>query len=156
MFLHDRFCEQALATAEMALDPARWEGASIAEIFSTTTPFLVHTYYHKRGLIRAFIVRCSSDQEFAERASRIGHGISEKLVTLLLARRDQIKHPDPVRAVDFGLRMMLDVLDQETLYADIQRTKIKLSREQLAEELARTFLSYLGVEIPAGWDSCPT
>jgi len=154
--LHERFCEQALATADMALDPARWEGASIADIFYTTTPFLVHTYHHKRGLIRAFIVHCSSDNQFAERASRVGRAISEKLIELLMARRDEIKHPDPVVAVDFGLRTTFDVLDQETLYADFQRTKIKLSREQLAEELSRAFLSYLGVEIPADWEGCPT
>jgi AcrR family transcriptional regulator len=154
--LHERFCEQALATADMALDPARWEGASVAEICSTTTPFLVHTYYHKRGLIRAFIVRCSNDEQFVERANRVSRTISDRLVDLLMARRDEIKHPEPVVAVDFGLRMTFDVLDQETLYADFQRTKIKLSRERLAEELARAFLSYLGVEIPAACGDCPT
>ncbi len=154
--LHERFCEQALATTDMALDPARWEGASIADIFSTTTPFLVHTYHHKRGLMRAFILRGSCDDQFAEQASRVGRAISEKLINLLMARRDEIKHPNPELAVDFGLRMIFDTLDQETLYADFQRTKIKLSQEQLAEELSRTFLSYLGVEIPADWEGCPT
>ena len=101
--LHERFCEQALATTDMALDPARWEGASIAEILSTTTPFLVHTYHHKRGLMRAFIVRGSCDDQFAEQASRVSRTISEKLIKLLMARQDEIKHPDPVMAVDFGL-----------------------------------------------------
>jgi AcrR family transcriptional regulator len=151
--LHERFCEQALATADEALDPARWEGASIAEIFSTTTPFLVHTFQTKRGLIRAFIARCSCDDQFLERASRVGRQISEKLLTLLLARRGEIKHPDPVMAIDFGLRMTFDTLDHETVYADFQRGKIKLSREQLAEELTRAFLSYLGVEIPSNWEA---
>lgn len=154
--LHERFCEQALATTDMAFDPARWEGASIAEILSTTMPFLVHTYHHKRGLIRAFIVRCSCDDQFAERASRVSRTISEKLIELFKARQDEIKHPDPVLAVDFGLRLIFDTLDHETLYADFQRTKVKLSREQLAEELTRAFLSYLGVEIPADRDGCST
>ena len=39
-----------------------------------------------------------------------------------MARRDEIRHPNPVLAVDFGLRMTFDTLDQATLYADIQRT----------------------------------
>jgi AcrR family transcriptional regulator len=154
--LHERFCEQALATTDAALDPTRWEGASIAEIFATTTPFLVETYYHKRGLIRAFIARGSTDEHFLERASRVGRAISEKLIALLMARRDEIKHPDPVLAVDFGLRMTFDTLDHETYYADYQRGKVKLSRGQLAEELTRAFLSYLGVEIPHGWEGSPT
>lgn len=154
--LHERFCEQALATTDMALDPARWEGASIAEIFATTTPFIVETYHHKRGLIRAFIARGSTDENFLERSSRVGRAISEKLITLLMARRDEIRHPDPVLAVDFGLRMTFDTLDHETFYADFQRGKIKLSREQLAEELTRAFLSYLGVDVPQNWEGYAT
>jgi AcrR family transcriptional regulator len=150
--LHERFCEQALATTDMALDPARWEGASIAEICSTTTPFVVHTYHMKRGLIRAFLVRAGNDPTYLERASRVGRGISEKLIALLLARRDEIKHPDPELAVDFGLRMTFDTLDHETMYADLQRGKIKLSQQQLSIELTRAFLTYLGVDTPSDWE----
>lgn len=151
--LHERFCEEALATAEVALDPARWEGASIADIFSSAIPFLVHIYHLKRGLIRAFIVRGSIDQPFAERAGRMSRAISERLIALLEARRDEIKHPDPVLAVDFGLRMTFDTLDHATLFSDIQRSTINYSPQQLAEELPRAFLSYLGVEAMPAWDS---
>ena len=70
-----------------------------------------------------------------------------------MARRSEIRHPDPVLAVDFALRMTFDTLDQATLYSDIQRSTIKLSPEQLAEELARSFLSYLGVDTPPAWET---
>ncbi len=151
--LHERFCEQALATADMALDPQRWEGSPIADIITTTVPFLAHTYYHKRGLVRAFIARCVSDDSFAERASRVGREISEKLISLLLARREEIRHPDPMLAIDFGLRLIFDSLDHETMYTNFQRGKIRFTREQLAEELSRAFLSYLGVESPQVWQN---
>jgi AcrR family transcriptional regulator len=151
--LHERFCEQAIATGEMALDPQRWEGSSISDILTTTIPFLVHTYDHKRGLIRAFIAKCSIDDKFAERASRVGREISARLLTLFMARRSEIRHPDPMLAIDFGLRMVFDTLDHETMYVDFPRSKIQLTREQLAEELSRAFLSYLGVESPQGWES---
>ncbi len=72
-----------------------------------------------------------------------------------MARRNEIKHPNPELAVDFGLRLVFDTLDHETMYADFQRSKIRLSREQLAEELSRAFLSYLGVETPSAWESGP-
>jgi len=150
--LHERFCEQAMATAQAALDATRWEGATIAEIFASAIPFVVHVYHLKRGLIRAFIVRGSTDQPFAERAGRVSREISQLLVGLLEARRDEIKHPDPALAIDFGLRMMFDTLDSATLYADIQRTLFKHSPQQVAEELARTFLSYLGVETMPAWE----
>lgn len=149
--LHERFCEQAVATTDAALDPARWEGATIAEIFSTAIPFVVQVYRAKRGLIRAFIVRGSTDHQFAERAGRLGRAVSERLIALLMARRDEIKHPDPVLAVDFGLRMTFDTLDQATLFSDIQRMTISMTPQQLAEELTRVFLSYLGVDAMPAW-----
>jgi AcrR family transcriptional regulator len=150
--LHERFCEQAFATSQVALDESRWEGSSIAEIFSAAMPFLVHIYHLKRGLIRAFIVRGSGDHQFAERAGRLSRAISEQLINLLLARREQIRHPDPVLAVDFGLRMTFDTLDQATLYWDIQRSAMKFTPEQVAEELTRAFLSYLGADMPPVWE----
>jgi AcrR family transcriptional regulator len=149
--LHERFCEQALATTEAVLDPARWEGASISEILSTALPFVVHVYQQKRGLLRAFMMRGCSDPQFAERASRVGREISERLIALLMQRRHEIKHPDPVLAVDFGLRAAFDTLDLTTFYGDIQRSKLTLTIDQLAEEITRMFLCYLGVETPGTW-----
>ncbi len=93
------------------------------------------------------------DQRFTERGSRVSRDISEKMITLLMARRQEIKHPDPVLAVDFGLRTAFDVLDLTTFYVDVQRTKLSLTTEQLGEELTRMFLSYLGIESPASWEA---
>ncbi len=150
--LHERFCEQALATSEAALDVERWRGASIADILGTAVPFLVQIYQQKRGLIRAFIIRGSTDRPFAQRAARIAQTISERLIALLEARRDEIRHPNPVLAIDFALRMAFDMLDQATLYSGIERTAVPLTSEQLAEELTRAFLSYLGVESAPEWE----
>ncbi|MEX2115086.1 MAG: helix-turn-helix domain-containing protein [Pirellulales bacterium] len=149
--LHERFCEQALATTEAVLDPARWEGASIAEILSTALPFVVHVYQQKRGLLRAFMLRGCNDAQFAERGIRVGREISERLIALLLPRRHEIKHHDPVLAIDFGLRAAFDVLDLTTFHGDMQRSKLTLTSEQLGEELTRMFLCYLGIEVPAAW-----
>jgi len=144
--LHDRFCEEALATADVALEKERWEGASIAEIFAEVIPFLVEVYGQKRGLVRAFIVRGSHDPDFAESASRLGKYISQRLTELLLARRDQISHPNPVVAVDFGLRMVFDTLDQSTLFADVERMAHPLTSQEMSRELIRLYTSYLGCE----------
>ena len=149
--LHERFCEQALATTEAVLDPARWEGAPIAEILATALPFVVHVYQKKQGLLRAFMMRGCADPQFAERASRVGREISEQMISLLMSRRDEIKHPDPVLAVDFALRATFDVMDLTTFYGDIQRSKLTLTADQLAEELTRMFCCYLGIEAPAAW-----
>jgi AcrR family transcriptional regulator len=154
--LHERFCEQAMATTEAVLDPNRWEGASITEILSTALPFVVHVYHQKRGLLRAFMLRGCSDPLFAERGIRVGRDISERMITLLMRRRHEIKHPDPVLAVDFGLRATFDTLDLTTFYADVQRSKLTLTNDQLAEEITRMFLCYLGIATPDSWAGMQT
>jgi AcrR family transcriptional regulator len=144
--LHERFYEQALATAETALDPGRWEGASTRDILTTAIPFVVHMYHLKRGLIRAFIVRGTEDRTFAERGGRLGRAISEMLIKLLLPREEEIKHPDPPLGIAFGLRMVFDTLDVGTVHEGIQRSAVEMTQEQLAEELTRALLCYLGIE----------
>ncbi len=144
--LHERFCEEAIATADLALDASRWEGATIAEIFTEVIPFIVEVYREKAGLLRAFIIRGSQDAEFAEHGNRLGHYISQRLTELLMDRREQISHPDPGLAVDFGLRMCFDTLDHAALFADIIRTTRPMTAQDTARELTRVYLSYLGVE----------
>ena len=74
----------------------------------------MHVYQQKRGLIRAFITRGATISSLPS-AGRVSREISECFIALLMARRDEIRHPDPVLAVDFGLRMTFDSLDQATL-----------------------------------------
>jgi AcrR family transcriptional regulator len=144
--LHERFCEEAIATSDVALDVERWRGATIADIFAQVFPFLVEVYQQKSGLIRAFIIRASSDAEFTESGMSLYRHIAEQLTKLLLARREQIAHPNPALAVDFGLRLVFDMLDQSALFLGTLRTVKPLSSQQIAQELVRVFVSYLGTD----------
>lgn len=149
--LYDRFTEEATATADVALDAGRWEGASVAEIFEEIIPFLVGIYQEKGGLIRAFIVRQTNDRDFAQKAGRLFQYVSTRLSRLLLERDEEISHTNPALAADFGLRMVFDVLDQATLYPNVERSAVPLSIEDLADELQRMVLGYLGVaRAPSG------
>jgi AcrR family transcriptional regulator len=49
--LHDRYFEQAMATADLALDPARWAGTKIPVILRAVVRFLVEVYRERQGLI---------------------------------------------------------------------------------------------------------
>ena len=62
--------------------------------------------------------------------------------------RDQIKHPDPQRAVRFGFVMIALVLRELILFnrARIFEDVLSLDDDILKTELPRMFLSYLGVE----------
>lgn len=142
--LHDRFTEQAIATTDVALDPNRWADASIAEIFSETIPFLVDVYRERLGLMRAFLIRESVDPGFAKGLPGNKH-LAEKLRQLLLARRDQIGHPDPALAIDMCWQVICGYLNNLSLYQNIDEAGIKLGDERLPRELTRVALNYLGV-----------
>ena len=142
--LYDRYIEQAMATADAALDPARWEGASIREILSAVVGFLVEIYREQRGLIRAFVIRDQVDPEFQARRERLSHHVNTRLSALLLARCDQIARPDPERATAFGLTLVFSTLESVMLFGEMRFGALSLSDEALACELTNAYLAYLG------------
>jgi AcrR family transcriptional regulator len=151
--LYERYLEQAVATADDALDPARWEGATVAEILTSVVRFLVTIYRERGGVLRAFVLRNRTDPDFRARQERLSHYVSEKLGGLLLARRDEISHPNPELASSFGLTMAFSTIESTVLFDETRSSALALSDDALAAELAQAILAYLGVRpFPAPTD----
>jgi AcrR family transcriptional regulator len=150
--LYDRYLEQAMATADDALDPGRWRGVGIPEILREVVRFLVAIFRDQRGLIRAFTIAGHSEPEFLARRDRLSHYVSTRLSELLLARSAEIGHPEPRRACHFGLTMVFATLDDVMLFAETRPSDLVLEDEPLAAELARMFLAYLDVSNPSQED----
>lgn len=142
--LYERYLEQALATADSALDPRRWEGASIPSIVGAVVPFLVSVYRERRGLIRAFVLRNHVDAEFRARQERFSHHVEAGLSRLLMARAAEIRHPAPARAATLGLAMVVSTIESAILFGELRSSALTLSDGELAAELTRAFLAYLG------------
>jgi len=151
--LYDRYLEQAMATADVALDPERWQGTAIPDLVRAVVRFLVEIYRERQGLIRAFVVRNQSDIEFRAQQERLSHYVNGKLSALLLARAAEIAHPNPARAAAFGLTMTVSTIESVVLFSELRSSDLMLSDDELAAELTRAFLAYLGVterrDIPA-------
>jgi AcrR family transcriptional regulator len=139
--LHERFCEDARATADEALDPAKWAGAGLTEILSQVTGFLVQIHRDREGLFRAFLLRGVTDSAVRERTENIFQHIADRLRGLLEQRRDEISHPDPDTAADIALRAVLGSLD---LTIQLRPNALRIDGERLTAELSRIFTSYLG------------
>jgi AcrR family transcriptional regulator len=143
--LYERWLEEATATADAALDPARWEGATIPEIISSVVRFLVEIYRQRGGLIRAFVVRNHVDSEFHARQERLSHYVSTRLTALLLERRDEIARDDAERAAAFGLTLIMSGLESVMLFGEYRTGSLTLNDDELAGELTTAYLAYLGV-----------
>lgn len=143
--LYERYLEQAVATADDALDPERWEGASVAEILAAVVRFLVVIYRERGGVLRAFVLRNHTDMEFRARQERLSHYVGDKLRALLLARPHGIAHPDPGRAASFGLTIAFSTIESAILFGETRSGTYSFSDDELAAELTRVYLAYLGI-----------
>ena len=142
--LYQRYYLQAIATADDALDPQRWRGQGVAVIVESVTRFLVSVYRDHGPLIRAFVIRAHIDPGFQARQERLYDDVNARLSALLLARRDEITHPDPERAIAFGLTLVFSGLERTLLFGDARPTPFVLEDETLGAELTRAYLAYLG------------
>ena len=139
-----RFVEQAMATADSALDPTRWKDAPIDEVLRSVVRFLVSIYREQAGLLRAFVIRNHTDPEFRVRQERLTLYVNRGVRELLLARGGEIGHPDPERAVRFILTLIFGSLEYVMLFGDMRSGELTMPDDQYASELASACLAYLG------------
>ncbi len=144
--LHERACEQSIATATEALDPARWEGVPTADVLRSFVAFSVHLFSARRPMMLAFTSEYSRDVRFAERRARAAAIVGQKLQRLLAGRRDDLGHPNPELAGDIALRLVTGALEQRNALDVGGLPAVRIDDETLIAELSRAVLAYLGVK----------
>jgi len=140
--LHDRFCDEARATADAALDPPRWSGASTAEIMRQFSAFLIQIYREREGAFRAFMLASMTDESVRRRTVELREHIHLRFAALLADRHGELGHPEPEVGSAFAIDMMLATLSQAVQF---QQGALGLADPRLDSELPRAFLAYLGV-----------
>jgi AcrR family transcriptional regulator len=143
--LHERATAQTIATAEAALDPSRWEGATAAEIVRTVVVFSVHGFGSRRSLMHAFWQTFAGDPGFSGRRARAMIAVGEAVARLLLTRRASMRHPDPENAIRMALRVVSATLEQRALFEIGRADAARIEDEALIEELTRMLLGYLEI-----------
>ena len=144
--VHERFCEEAQATMEDAMDPARWEDSSLTQVVEALVAFMVRTYQDRSGLMRTFLIHGVSHPTFQEREQRLSKQMFAKLDELMSPRHGEIPHPDPAKAAAFGLQMLLGTVQSLFVVARAGHEAHHMDARALTKELTRAYLSYLGVE----------
>jgi AcrR family transcriptional regulator len=138
--LHQRFIEEAWATAQVALDETRWVGASICEIVRELVAFQVRVHEQRRGQLRAFILTGMHDPSFQVRGEQLVKQMEERFTKLVVARRHEILHPIPVVAAQFVGRLISAMLLSKLLDDKFVPPAISF-----VDELTHAALAYLGV-----------
>jgi hypothetical protein len=130
---------------ESQLDAERWKGVRLAERVEALVREAVHAYRTRRGLLRAVVLHARSHPEAArqlphERRSKLYGRIAQ----LLLACRDEIRHPDPPIAVSTGFFFVAAACRDKILFGESPHpASLAVSDHQLAAELSRALFAYL-------------
>jgi AcrR family transcriptional regulator len=145
--LHERFCEEARATADTALDPARWVGTPANEMIAAIARFLVDVFRERRGLFRAFLVSGASDPVVRTREVELTSYLSACLARCLRIHRRDVNHPDAALAARTTLLLLVGILSHATL---LGAGEFDIDDPTSVAELVRAACRYLGTEPPAG------
>ena len=146
--LEERFFGELLVRVDLLCRPARWQGARLAEIVRACVGELVSTFREREALIRAFLFRGLQDPEFIGDALRFRRRVAERIVALLLERRGEISHPDPVLAIELGVQLAFGLMHQFVVFGEVRAGGRRLSEAALVEELTRTLCAHLGIDAP--------
>jgi AcrR family transcriptional regulator len=145
--LHERESEAALATTEVALDPARWAHVPLAEALSSIVSFVVHLFNERQRLVLAFVSVAASQETIARRRARLMGQVAERLHAFLDARGDEVPHPDLRFASEVVVRIIFGTLESDSSARVALPDAEHLDEARLGAELTRALLGYLGIPV---------
>jgi AcrR family transcriptional regulator len=148
--LEERFFREQRLRLERLTQPETWNGASLASIARGCMRELVRVFRARSALIRAFVSRAVYDVDFRGEALRFEREVAERVSALLLVQPAALGHPRPERAVPLAVAFVFGAMTTGALFADARHPFSQLSDEEAADELARSFLGYLGAPVEFG------
>ncbi len=146
--LDERFAEEFRATMQRAVAPERWEGAAIAEILTGYLEFSLEEGISRASLHRATLAVAARDDAFTERQLGLARELHERMRELLLARRDEIRHPRPEVAIDFVLEQLRAMLLVRLTLRPISRELAPVSDVRFIAEALTSVCAYLQLPSP--------
>jgi AcrR family transcriptional regulator len=145
--LEERFFREQRARLERLTRPETWGDAGLSEIVRGCMAELVAVFRQRRALIRAFVARAVHDVEFRGEAQRFEREVAERVTALLLSRPGAIAHPRPALGVPIAVALVFGAMTAGALFGDPRHPFASLTAEEAAEELARSFLGHLQVQL---------
>ncbi len=140
-----RFWSDAEEGWSSVLTPSRWTAAGPKEIVTQFTRMAVVWTWAHGALLRAFLVHAMTHAAYdlLDQTAELDNTIADHLVQLLLPRAEGFTHDDPEQAIRLATLQVFATLRSRFIFAWGDRPD-GIEDQQLAEELASIFLSYLG------------
>lgn len=118
----------------------------------TVVAAVVSRMRENRWLMKAVALHARQHPEmisFEQRERRQAGHLAAR--SRFLKFRDEIRHPDPETALEFGFFMVLSSAREKVVFGDAPlASSFEMSDERLVEELTRALLAYLGIHKSEG------
>lgn len=147
--LFDRMTREFEITAKEAMDSARWEGAGIIDILTEFINFSILNNKTRPGFKSAALEAVRLDPSLGDYFPAMQHRANKQLKALLLARKHEIGHQDPVFASGFVIDLLIAML-RARFDANVQKSGLsRLSDKKFTEQTLSIACSFLQHK-PAG------
>lgn len=143
--LEERLLVQQRRLVDTLTNEDAVRSASLREVARPAIRQLVHIHRTRHRLAAAFVAATARDPAQRRRVAEFREEVVRRFAAVLLERRDEIDHPNPERAVEFIIKMVLSGARQEAIFGTTEVAGHALSEAEMAEELERMFLGYLGI-----------
>lgn len=141
--LDERYIQNFIGFGQAFLDAENWAEQSLQATVSGLVQTLIQIYTHNPGLARTLILRARlyTDESFQARESRIWDFFPQ-VIEILLAHQDEIRHPEPEKAVQFAILQTNFALREMLLWPNIA-DKLPFSEAELLIFFTQSFINYL-------------
>lgn len=146
--LLSRASDEFRDTMEVAVDPGRWDGASIAEILEAYLQFSLDVGRERAGLRRAQLVLSLRDPAAASEMLSLQQELGKRLEELLRVRIDEIGHAEPECAIAFALEQLRSMLVLRLEAAALGSGLESMSDEDFVREALASVCAYMQILPP--------
>lgn len=90
-----------------------------------------------------FVLFRAADERLRRQGIAANLGFAQAFRTIVMHHKGEIRHPDPVRAVDVAFRILFAILVQQVMFKPQELTGGPMADKTLTRELCRTLLLQL-------------
>jgi AcrR family transcriptional regulator len=139
--VHERFVEQGRSAIDGLVQDLSHSELPLSGQIEAFIQGMIALFEGREGLLRALVRRSSADLQFRQRFHQLNAYIGQTFCAIVLARRNELRHPQPQQAADLAAHMLLASLNYLTMVGTLGETP----REVIPEELSRLICNYLEV-----------
>jgi AcrR family transcriptional regulator len=141
--VHTRMLASLAADRDELLGSINPHDISTAELIAAVVAAQAEMFRRHQRLLRVFMVRAETDRWILDRGALASDASARAFAELLLARRDEIHHPEPELAVDVSYRLVYDTLARRIMRGATFESSRLIEWDALVQELGRACAAYL-------------